>query len=220
MKKYFINLLVGCGGMLVAASMANASLLNGSFEDPYYNDGSFHIIGEGSIPGWETTASDGMMEVWSSGFNGVDAYDGDQFIELNANLVSSVYQDVDGFVTGDSIEWSFAHRGRRGTDTLGFMVIESVDGVFGNGDDYLHDFGAFSAGVSDWVENSGVFQALYTSSMRFIWESERYTSVSVGNFLDGASLEIARDPAPEPATMLLFGAGLASLAGFRFRKRK
>lgn len=220
MKKFFSSLFIGCGYILVVSTAASASLLNGSFESPYYNDSSFHIISENSIPGWETTATDGMMEIWSSGFSGVDAYDGDQFIELNANLVSSVYQDVDGFVAGDSVEWFFAHRGRRGDDTLGFSVIESVDGIFDNGNDYKHDFLSFTTGVSSWVEESDTFTALYTGSMRFIWESEKYTSQSVGNFLDGARLEITNDPVPEPATLLLFGAGLASLAGLRIRGRK
>src|ERR1700744_286394 len=48
---------------------------------------------DASTPGWRTTEADHQIEYWQSGFNGVTAYSGNQFIELNANAVGGVYQD-------------------------------------------------------------------------------------------------------------------------------
>ncbi len=67
--------------------------INPSFEQPVIPVNSYSNKSENDLPGWKTTASDHQIEMWSSGFGGVIAFDGNQFIELNANVVSTLYQD-------------------------------------------------------------------------------------------------------------------------------
>ena len=200
------------------------SLVNGSFEDLAITPGTFQILNESLVSGWHTTATDQQMEIWNNynffGSGVVPADEGNQFIELNANLVAAVYQDLSGFNVGDNLLWSFAHRGRQGDDTVGFVITESgLDGVLDTLDDLIKDFGGFTDNTA-WSTYTGHFTASFSGPMRFSWVSLGYTSASVGNFLDHAILEIDTNPVPEPATMLLFGTGIAALAGIRLKRKK
>ena len=77
-------------------SVASGTGINTSFEA----DGnlsptsSYAFVSESRITAWETTASDGKIEVWDNGFGGRPAYEGNFFIELNANQVSTLWQAV------------------------------------------------------------------------------------------------------------------------------
>ena len=52
-----------------------------------------------------------LVEIWGSGFLGVQAPDGNSFAELNAQADSALYQDILVF-SNESIPWSASHRGR------------------------------------------------------------------------------------------------------------
>ena len=83
--------------------------------------GSYIITSQSNLPYWRTTAPDKMIEVWKSGFNGVPAYNGTYFVELEANLYGALYQDV--YTTpGTTVLWNFAHRGRSGNDTCNLKI--------------------------------------------------------------------------------------------------
>ncbi len=87
-------------------------LCNTDFEDnQVVSVGSQGFFNESLISCWKTTESDSIIEVWGSGFNGVPAYSGNQFIELNAYTVSTLYQDFTA-ISGSTRSISFAHRGR------------------------------------------------------------------------------------------------------------
>ena len=73
------------------------------------------------MPGWATTASDTLIELWHTGFNGVPAGAGTQFAELNATQPSTLYQDV-ATTPGETIEWSLFHRGRSGVDVMRVII--------------------------------------------------------------------------------------------------
>jgi hypothetical protein len=86
---------------------------------------SYIITSQNNLPYWRTTATDKMVEVWHTGYNGgsgpVPAYDGTYFVELEANLTGALYQDV--YTTpGTTLLWNFAHRGRAGTDTCNLKI--------------------------------------------------------------------------------------------------
>lgn len=104
------------------------SLQNGSFEKPPVTGGFNLTFNCDSAVGieWKTTASDRMIEIANPSL-GVDAAynaygvreasEGLQFAELNANMVSALYQTV-ATNPGGKLFWGLDHRGRRGTDTM------------------------------------------------------------------------------------------------------
>src|SRR5690606_31823310 len=67
-----------------------------------------------SSGGWY--AQGGNLEIWGSGWNGIPAYEGSNFAELNVNAADIYYQDV-ATTAGQVYLWSIAHRGRDGTNT-------------------------------------------------------------------------------------------------------
>ena len=95
-------------------SPANAGLTNPGFEEPRGKEASFAFAE--TMPGWKTT--DKEFEIWSSGFEGVAAHEGTQFVELNAWIDGTLYQDSTGIQPGSVLEFTFAHRGRSGEDTM------------------------------------------------------------------------------------------------------
>ncbi|MES2588892.1 MAG: PKD domain-containing protein, partial [Bacteroidota bacterium] len=135
---------------------------------------------------WNTTASDGIMEVWSDGFEGVPAFSGEQFIELNANEVSTLYQDIT-VVPGETFNISFAHRGRWGVDVLS-LSIGPIGGPYIN-------LGDFSADQTAWVENNLSYtfpnNGVTNYRLQFNSISSSGGMLSVGNFLDAISVSSA-----------------------------
>ena len=160
---------------------------NGSFEDSVANTTTWTLLNDTDVPFWHTTASDHKIEFWKSGFQGVPAFDGNQFVELNANQVASLYVDIN-VTAGDLISWTVAHRGRTGIDVARVSI-----GVPGSA---LTPFLTMSDGNTAW----GVYSGLYTvpvgmTVLRLSFDSvsSASTSRSVGNFLDGMSFIVVKD---------------------------
>lgn len=227
MTKKIYTLLAVSIFVLGGVNISQAGLINGGFEFPVIPDNSFGNVPEGTPGlGWQTTASDNMIEIWNEPFLGVDAYEGEQFAELNANEVSNLYQEISGIAVGAVVGWEFAHRGRDGVDTIGLEITDlGVDNVLGGGDDTLLFSNTFSDGNTAWGFYQGTGIVALGNNIRFSWISVSSTSgidpYTYGNFLDAAAFGVGEggDPVPEPATMLLFGAGMAGLAGLRLRKK-
>ncbi len=106
----------------------SVSLVNGSFEEPTVTDSAgWQLFPDASqqkpnsVPGWLTTATDHMIEIWKSGMGGVPSDEGQQFAELNANQVSSLYQDL-ATTPGMKLYWRLSHRGRQGEDTMALDI--------------------------------------------------------------------------------------------------
>lgn len=95
---------------------------NINFEQPVIcASNCFKIVDASTVPGWNTTASDNKVEIWSAGFQGVQPYSGKQFMELNANMNAALYQDVPT-VPGQLMGVNLAHRGRGGTDEMKLLA--------------------------------------------------------------------------------------------------
>ncbi len=161
-------------------------LCNTDFEDNQVTSaGSYVIVDASLISCWNTTAADNNIEVWGSGFGGVPSYSGNQFLELNAYMVSTMYQN---FTTapGVSLSISFAHRGRSGVDVLS-VDIGPVGGPYTT-------LGNFSDGNTAW----GYYTVNYiipggvgnNFSLRFNSVSAAGGNPAIGNFLDAISVNL------------------------------
>ena len=106
------------------------AIVNGSFEDPPQKDGNAPQLEAGDVSGWSTTAIGQLIEFGVNtqansapqlSGNDKSIPDGNQFAELNADEVSTLYQNV-STVGGHIYEWGLSHRGRAGTDTMALII--------------------------------------------------------------------------------------------------
>lgn len=209
-----IGTAVGLTALLVTPMMASGNLLNnGSFESsPALTQGgnNWGFFNPDLIPGWDSETNN--IEIWKSGFNGVDAYnEGDQFAELNAHPETgsafTLFQDIVTNI-GQSYELTFAYRARSGSGAESFNV------TVGDAND-----GGFTQNIANtssagWTLFSGMFTASEELT-RLMFTSVNPETETLGNFLDEVSV-IAK--VPEPGTLALFGLGLAGLGLSRRRK--
>ena len=122
-------------------SRGNNLLINAGFDDvPITTTHKMMDSANASSPtagiGWSTTASDAKVEVGN--LQKGDAYgldvkysttilnapsirEGNQFVELNAEEESSLYQIVNT-EAGKMYKWSLSHRGREGLDTMALII--------------------------------------------------------------------------------------------------
>jgi hypothetical protein len=174
--------------LLSAGAAKAASLENGSFELPVITR-NFVQIDESQVPGWSTTASDRLIEIWKSGYLGVPAYDGNQFAELNATQPSTLFQQVVGIPGNSIVGFSWAHRGRAGIDTAEATVLDvGRDGQAGTADDKVLFRQTAVDGTSAWGVYKGSFVALGNTIQLDFAAIDAQGGRSVGNFLDGITL--------------------------------
>ncbi|MGV9771074.1 Ig-like domain-containing protein [Streptosporangium sp. NPDC003464] len=173
--------------VIVTCAYRPVNLVNGSFETPPVVAADWNIPDASTNPGvgWHTTATDNKLEFWRGGASGVPAADGQQFAELNANQVSTLYQDVPT-VPGTPMTWSLYHRGRLGTDVMRVLIGAPGATVA------QVPTGASSPDISDdntaWRHYTGVYVVPPgQTTTRFAFESVSAAggTPTAGNFLDG-----------------------------------
>ncbi|MEY5049820.1 MAG: hypothetical protein RLZZ175_3179, partial [Bacteroidota bacterium] len=151
------------------------SLVNGDFELPNIGSG-FSVLDASNVAGWKTTATDNAIEIWYKDM-GVAPFLGNQFIELNANMVAALYQDIPT-IPGTKLYWEFAHRGRSGVESMDF----SIGGPSGP---YVK-IGTYDDGTDKWGHYSGIYEVPSgQTTTRFYFTSNG--GGSMGNFLDAIS---------------------------------
>lgn len=163
-------------------TVTDTALVNGGFELPIIPASSFQQPNQRDVPGWNTTATDGKIEIWSTGFRGVVAEEGDQFAELNATQPSELYQSVET-LPGEVLTWSLLHRARGSADIGDTMSVNI--GPEGGESNATY---TFTDALSDgWVRHTGEYTVPDGQTVtRFGFESGATTSgsLSIGNFLD------------------------------------
>lgn len=161
-----------------SGGVSGLALDNGGFEEPAYSGTGYDLLNESSVPGWETSAPDHLIELWYGGFI-KPAYEGQQIVELNANYASTLYQDVTT-TYGDTYIYAFSHRGRAGTDTMRF----SLSGI---------EVRTVSDGPVAWGRYGGVV-TIVDAMTSFQFEAVASScGASCGNLLDAISFTPACD---------------------------
>lgn len=170
-------------------------LPNSSFEVPEIRKGVFEF--RETIPGWKTTGK--MFEMWSTGFLGVSAHDGNQFVELNASEDATLYKESTRAKRDAELEFSFAHRGRNGDDTLKLTITDlGADNSIGGGDDKELFAKEYTTGKSDWAVYDSTTEPNLVSlgnKVRFAYTAVHATGGrgpdnTEGNFLDSAEFGV------------------------------
>jgi PEP-CTERM motif len=195
-----------------------AALINGGFEEPVVPLSlpwsPFH---EDDVPGWETTATDNQIEIQTPRLFHSGALGTDQYAELNAFQVSTLFQDV-ATTSSTNMFWRFFHRGRQGTDTMRLSIIDldTNSTLFSQ---------LYSTDNTAWVEYSGTTVALGSNTR---WQFESVSAAggnpAIGNFLDEVYFSSEPLPdsqsVPEPSTVLGFLAFGALGSTLQKRKQK
>ena len=191
--------------MLAASGFAYGNLIvNGGFESPDITSG--WTYGTDPTGGWQGD----NIEVWASGFLGVDSYEGNQHGELNAHAYDgtawSIYQSFDS-VLAEVYDISFAYRARRSNSEVFRVTLQDSSGTILDQlvDDHV---------TGQWNYFADSFLGT-GNEMTLTFTSVTPRAGTVGNFLD--AVEVTN--VPEPSTLALFGVGLAGL-GYRSRRRK
>ncbi|BBB07022.1 hypothetical protein [Sphingopyxis sp. EG6] len=196
--------VVAAALVVVPPASAQRVIVNPSFEanDPQGpGAANFQIYANGSVIGWDSAS--GEIELWDSNFQGVPAYAGSVFAEMNANVPGALYQNI-CMVTGETIGWTFAHRARSGgpaTQAARFQVAST-------GGTLIQALATQSSTINNvWNVNTG--STTYTGAsgiqrVQFITTDPG----SYGNFLD--DIRITLNPFVELSTAS--ASGVESLA--------
>jgi len=156
---------------------------NGGFELPVVS-GSYTQTSETNVPGWQTTATDGLIEIWTSGFNGVPSQEGNQFVELNATQISTLFQTFNLNGLGGTVDWSVYHRGR--------SAVEIANVLFGETLATTTVEQTMTDGTTAWGFYSGTF-TIPPGQTTLVIAFESVVGGSVGNFLDNIVVSINED---------------------------
>ncbi len=181
---------------------ADNAILNGSFEQPGQTDKAPQLD---DVPGWSTTATDHLIEFGVNtqtssapqlSGNDKSIPDGNQFAELNADEVSTLYQNV-STVDGHIYEWGLSHRGRMGTDTMALIIGPKQDNAPAKPDKNENGQDQFMR-LTDWVKRNaatlGVTVPTDGCSQRITVYSKKFDEN--GGFLNNTGSESPFSTAP------------------------
>lgn len=223
-KKFLAGLAMG---LLVVglAGVANANLVqNGSFEEGGYGSPSsfknLTAVDPTSITGWSVTVGsvDWINNYWM-------ASNGDKSLDMSGFLLQGTISTTFATVIGLKYDVSFDLAGNPDAGPQAKTLQALVSGDLQSQD--LFDFNTAGQTHTDmgWMNNAFSFTASdISTTLSFHDLSINLTGgnsygAALDNVIVNASTSASASPVPEPATMLLFGTGIAGLAGLARRKR-
>jgi len=231
---YFRNKALTSAAVVVSCmlSVANAQLgpnlvTNGGFETPRGNNnwGSNPSTwyANQTFDGW--TVTQGSIDFVTAGVSPMGAgtsYEGVQHVDLNGSPgVGGIRQDITIGAAG-IYRLSFAMSGNTGADSDsprimqvqlsgGASVLLNQTFTWSRADHPTHDYYTAPSWVLHQVDISVPSAGVYTLS---------FTSLTTTNDIAGPAIDDVRlQLVPEPASLMMLGAGLAGLLGLRRRKR-
>ena len=152
-----------------------STLSNGGFEAPVLPAKTYRFVPSSTAGlSWQNTAEN-VVELWSTGFQGVAAPEGKQFAELNANKAGTLFQDLPT-TPGTTMRWHLKHRGRSGTDTMRVMIGAPTAALGQSGSNLV-------TGNQAWQQYTGTYTIPAGQTVtRFAFQA--VNQGSYGNFLD------------------------------------
>ncbi|MGD7654483.1 MAG: PQQ-dependent sugar dehydrogenase, partial [Verrucomicrobiales bacterium] len=161
-------------------------ITNGSFEQSTPAPATWLMIPQSAIPGWQTDAASGNIELWKSGFWDVPAAEGSQLAEMDG---TTFWQDL-ATTPGATLTWSFHHRGRDGFDSAAIEIGPPASPV---------QVGTYTTGNTAWVKYQGTYlvpDGQTTTRVQFVPISAASVLTSA-NFIDAVSVvQCLPDDAP------------------------
>ena len=155
--------------------------INGGIETPVISVAGNSMTSPSGVPGW--TTNDTAIEQWSSGFLGVPSHTGSQFVEMNANIGTSILTQTPSAIHNRAeLNVYWAHRGREGNDTA-LLVVTDNGGISTSS-------GNFTTDNTAWVVRSLTHVAAATASATTLkFDSISSTGgASLGNFVDSVEV--------------------------------
>ena len=138
-------LSVGAGATTTGTS---TSLVNGDISQPALSAGGYSITDQSNVPGWSSTEGDGKIEVWNNPV-GIQPPNGNQSIELDANTIAGIYQDL-ALTPGVTYDWTVQHAGRCAAADVADVEIGSPTGT-------LSVAAVMSDTQNSWTTYSGTY---------------------------------------------------------------
>ncbi|MBP3996508.1 Ig-like domain-containing protein, partial [Pseudomonas koreensis] len=164
------------------------SWINGGFEAPDIFPSGTAVPNKDLVPGWDTDANHRLIEIWRTGHNGVVAYEGNQFAEINEIENAALFQNFSPS-QGSLVAITFSHRGRNGVDVMRVNAIDlGADGIVGTADDTILFSEQFADDNTQWGSYSRVLTTQATGNLiRFEFRAVSTSTgdPTEGNFVDG-----------------------------------
>ncbi len=210
----------GCSALLlalvtlqmIASAQVQRSFVSPGFEQPDislppFSSGTYILADESQIPGWNTNAGDNLIEIWETGFGGFTSLAGTQFAEINATQPAGLSQDF-CFLGGETVDYSFWHRGRDGIDSIRLLINGSEFTRMGSGNAAWTNYtGSFGIGGSGAFELR--FESLFTvggpASGNFLDEVRIATPLDAFVELDGISFSDLENSGGNIPVLLISG---------------
>ncbi|WP_254592243.1 beta strand repeat-containing protein [Acinetobacter bouvetii] len=220
--KLLILFAVLISRITVTQAAYQRSYLNFDFESNSLGTACYVQVDASSVPGWNTThrsmqGSGGcgstsnqfgkLIELWSHGFNGYPARQGNVFAELNAEEYSEMQQNI-CLIKDEPISWKLSHNARRDNTTdvdkmslrAGAQTIVSV-ATTKNGNGSILSCASGNCNVSSgvvtysgnkfWADYSGTFNYTGATGQTVLgFKADSGSSGSLGNFLDAIQISV------------------------------